>query len=67
MDCVRVVVQKMRIPLESAVKCAAVNSAKSVGIYDQYGSITPGKMANLVLLKEEDLSTVQVTLKGKKL
>lgn len=43
MDCVRVVVQKMRIPLESAVKCAAVNSAKSVGIYDQYGSITPGK------------------------
>ena len=67
MDCVRVVVQKMRIPLESAVKCAAVNSAKSVGIYDQYGSITPGKMANLVLLKEEDLSTVQVILKGKKL
>ena len=67
MDCVRVVVQKMRIPLESAVKCAAVNSAKSVGIYDQYGSITPGKMANLVLLKEEDLSTVQVILRGQKL
>ena len=67
MDCVRVVVQKMRIPLESAVKCAAVNSAKSVGIYDQYGSITPGKKANLVLLKEEDLSTVQVILRGQKL
>lgn len=67
MDCVRVVVQKMQIPLESAVKCAAVNSAKSVGIYEQYGSITPSKMANLVLLKEEDLSTVQVILKGKKL
>ena len=67
MDCVRVVVQKMQIPLESAVKCAAVNSAKSVGIYDQYGSITPGKKANLVLLKEEDLSTVQVILRGQKL
>lgn len=65
MDCVRVAVQKMHIPLESAVKCAAVNSAKSVGIYDQYGSITVGKTANMVLLKEEDLSTVQVILKGK--
>ena len=66
MDCVRVVVQKMRIPLESAVKCAAVNSAKSVGIYDQYGSITPGKKANLVLLKEEDLSTVQMCIRDRK-
>ena len=67
MDCVRVVVQKMNIPLESAVKCAAVNSAKSVGIYDRYGSITPGKTANMVLLKEKDLSTKQVILKGKML
>lgn len=65
MDCVRTAVLKMQIPLESAVKCAAVNSAKSVGIYDQYGSITVGKTANMVLLKEEDLSTVQVILKGK--
>ena len=64
MDCLRMAV-KMGIPLESAVKCAAVNPARSVGIYDRYGSITPGKTANLVLLKEEDLSTVQVILKGK--
>lgn len=65
MDCLRTAVLKMQIPLESAVKCAAVNSARSVGIYDSYGSITPGKTANMVLLKEEDLSTVQVILKGK--
>jgi len=67
MDCLRVAVQKMRIPLESAVKCAAVNPARSVGIYDRYGSITPGKTANLVLLKKEDLSTVKVILKGKEI
>lgn len=67
MDCVRTVVQKMHIPLESAIKCAAVNPAKSVGIYDRYGSITPGKTANLVLLNEEDLSTKMVILKGKQL
>ena len=66
MDCVRTVVKKMGIPLESAIKCAAVNSAKSVGIYDKYGSITPGKVANIVLLKEEDLSLKSVILKGAK-
>lgn len=67
MDCMRTAVQKMGIPLESAVKCAAVNSAKSVGIYDTYGSITPGKAANLVLLKKEDLSLKQVILQGEAL
>lgn len=65
MDCVRTVVKKMNIPLESAVKCAAVNPAKSVKIYDKYGSITPGKTANIVLLKQDDLSLDKVILKGK--
>ena len=64
MDCMRTAVLKMGIPLESAVKCAAVNPAKSVGIYDQYGSITPKKKANVVLLKKEDLSLRRVILEG---
>ena len=64
MDCMRTAVLKMGIPLESAVKCAAVNPAKSVGIYDQYGSITPQKKANVVLLKKEDLSLRGVILEG---
>ncbi|MDE5908110.1 MAG: N-acetylglucosamine-6-phosphate deacetylase [Lachnospiraceae bacterium] len=64
MDCLRTAVLKMGIPLESAVKCAAVNSAKSVGIYDRYGSITPKKKANVVLLKKEDLALRQVILEG---
>lgn len=67
MDCVRTAVQKMRIPLETAVKCAAVNPAKSVGIYDRYGSIEPGKVANVVLLKKADLSLEAVILRGKKI
>ncbi len=64
MDCMRTAVLKMGIPLETAVKCAAVNPAKSVGIYDQYGSIAEGKIANVVLLQKEDLSLHQVILKG---
>lgn len=67
MDCMRTAVLKMGIPMESAVKCAAVNPAKSVGIYDRCGSITPGKRANVVLLQKEDLSLRQVILEGKPL
>lgn len=53
MNCIRTAVQKMDIPLASAVKCAAVNPAKAIGIYDNYGSLTPGKVANVVILDEK--------------
>lgn len=64
MNCVRTVVKEMDVPLESAIKCAAVNPAKAVGIYDRYGSLTPGKLANIVLLDQE-LELVQVYKHGK--
>lgn len=64
MDCLRMAVLKMGIPLESAVKCAAVNPAKSVGIYDCCGSITPLKKANVVLLKKDNLALKQVIVEG---
>ena len=66
MECVRIVVNKIGIPLESAVKCASANPAKAIGIYDKRGSITSGKIADLVLLNE-DLSISKVFLKGKPL
>ena len=65
MECMRTAVREMQIPLETAVRCAAVNPAKTVGIYDRYGSISPGKMANLVLLDKGDLRVRQVILRGK--
>lgn len=64
MDCLRTAVLQMGIPMESAVKCAAVNPAKSVGIYDRCGSITPGKKANVVLLRKDNLALKQVVLEG---
>ena len=64
MDCLRWAVKEAGIPLTTAVKCAAVNPAKSAGIYEKYGSITPGKAANLVLLRKEDLSIKSVILNG---
>ena len=52
MDCVRTVVRDMGIPLETAVACATMNPAKSLGEYENYGSITKGKKGNVVLLDE---------------
>lgn len=53
MDCMRTVVKKIGIPLETAVACATINPAKSLGVEDQYGSIEKGKKANIVLLDSE--------------
>ncbi len=67
MDCLRTAVLDMGIPLESAVKCATANPAKSVGIFDRYGSIAVGKAADLLLLREEDLRLKKVILRGETL
>ena len=52
MECMKNAVQTMQIPFASAVKCATVNPAKAIGIFDQYGSLTPGKYADMVLLDQ---------------
>lgn len=53
MDCMRTAVKKMGIPLETAVACATMNPAKAIGEYENYGSIAPGKKADVVLLDGE--------------
>lgn len=63
MNCIRYAVKEAGIPLESAVKCAAVNSAKSIGTFDKYGSISTGKYANVVLL-DKDLNIEHIVKRG---
>lgn len=53
MECMKIAVKEMGIPLETAVACATMNPAKSLGMYQEYGSISIGKKANLVLLDKE--------------
>ncbi|MDD3402176.1 MAG: N-acetylglucosamine-6-phosphate deacetylase [Hespellia sp.] len=65
MDCIRVAVKEMGIPFATAVKCATVNPAKEIGIFEQCGSITPGKDADLVILNK-DLSLQAVYIGGVK-
>lgn len=57
-DCMRTAVS-MGIPLESAVKSASINPARSIGIDDKYGSLEIGKTADFVLLRS-DLSLREV-------
>lgn len=52
-QCLRYVVEEAGIPLEDAVACVTINPAKSLGIYEKYGSIQEGKQADLVLLDKK--------------
>jgi N-acetylglucosamine-6-phosphate deacetylase len=63
MDCLRVAVHVMGIPLHTAVKCASVNPAKAIGVFNERGSLDAGKFADVVLL-DGGLNIKQVILRG---
>ena len=52
------------IPLADAVRCAAVNPARAVGVFDRVGSLEPGKRANAVVL-DGDLNVKAVFFHGR--
>lgn len=58
------VVKKAGIPLEAAVQCVTKNPALSLGIYEECGSISVGKKADLVFLDDE-LEVAGVIKNGK--
>lgn len=63
MNCLRYTVKTAGIPLGDAVRCATVNPAKSVGLYDVVGSLAPGKVAD-ILLMDEELNLVSIIHNG---
>ena len=65
MDCMKTAVKTMNIPLETAVACATINPAKSLGIDAEYGSIRAGKKAHIVLMDQE--LNVQQVIKDEEL
>ncbi|MCB5178858.1 N-acetylglucosamine-6-phosphate deacetylase [Streptomyces antimicrobicus] len=42
-----------RLPVESVVQAISANPAKLIGLYDEVGSLEPGKYADLVVLDED--------------
>ena len=64
MKCMKNVVQNMHIPLEQAVESATETPARSIGIFDECGSIAKGKRADIVLL-DKDLQIKSIILAGR--
>lgn len=62
-DCMRNVVKTMDIPLETAVQCATINPARAIHEDAIYGSITPGKKADAVLLRKDADFTLAAVIK----
>ena len=65
LDCLRSAV-KMGIPLGEAVRSASLNPARAIGVAHDFGSLEPGKLANVVLL-DENLSVHSIILRGQML
>lgn len=65
MDCMKNLVKEIGVPIEQAVRTASVNPAKAIGVFDEYGSLEPGKIANIVLL-DQGLNIKVVYIKGKR-
>lgn len=64
MDCLKIAVKEMKIPVETAIRAATLNPAVAAGIDDKYGSISAGKCANAVFV-DKDLNVVMVMMNGK--
>lgn len=65
MDGLRFLVQKAQIPFVDALTCATINPAKRLGIFNEVGSITNGKIADFVLL-DDNLEILAVYKEGQK-
>ena len=67
-DCMRTAVRDMNIPLEQAVAAATVNPARCLGIEAEYGELSPGRRADIVLLEDTPELALRVVIKdGRKL
>ena len=62
-DCMRRAVLDMGVPLESAVRAASENPARSIGVESDYGSMAAGRYGN-VILADRELNIQKVIQKG---
>jgi N-acetylglucosamine-6-phosphate deacetylase len=60
-DCFKTAVCEMNIPLQEALYSATAAPAKSAGIFDRFGSIAYGKIANVNLI-DKDLNLVKAII-----
>ena len=65
-DCMKRAVLDMGVPLESAVRAASENPARSIGVDADYGSLGAGRYGN-VILADKNLDIQAVIQKGVRL
>lgn len=54
---------KFGVPLHNALRMATETPARSIGVFDRKGSLSPGKDADIVVL-HDDLSTAMTIVRG---
>lgn len=64
LDCVRNMVNQVGVPLFAAVNMGSINPAQAMGLDERYGSITPNKEGNVLVL-DQDLRLNKTFIKGK--
>lgn len=62
---VRNAVNRFSVPLEDALRAATANPAKALRVYDEVGSLTVGKRADINILDKDSISVERVILGGK--
>lgn len=64
-DCMRHAIFDAHIKTETAIKATSINPAKAIGVDDKYGSIEPGKFADMLLI-DKDFNLLSVFKGGRK-
>lgn len=65
--CVKTAVTKMEIPLADALRAATLNPALAMGVADERGSISAGKVADCVIFDPDTVTVERVILRGREL
>lgn len=62
--CMQIAYQDMHLPMETVIKAATYNPARSINVLDKYGTLENGKVASLLLV-DDDLNLKKVMVRGK--
>lgn len=62
---IRTCVQQAGIPLEDACRMASETPARIMGVYDRKGSLAPGKDADIIMFRTEDMELTYVMQMGR--
>lgn len=63
-DCMITCVKQIQVPLETVVRAATINAARSIRMDKMYGSITSGKYADALIIDKDSLKLKTVILRG---